>query len=121
MALSSLAGRLTYMTREKYGAEDPNWVQYVDDHKLYIREKSPIQHFMPIDLVRYRYRPVDFFKDNNGDPMQTWIFMAVNDLHNVSEFNESITQLWMVKSDTIHELRAMYESTRQYQAESQVV
>ena len=84
MSLTSLASRLVHMTQERYGAEEPEWVQFIADHKLYIREKSPISYFTSLDLVRYRYRPIDFVRANNGDPTHTWIFMLVNDLHDNS-------------------------------------
>lgn len=115
MSLPKLSDRLKNRTDDKYGPQDPDWVQFVSDHKLYLREKSPSKTFTPLDLAPYKYRPDEFYSKNRGNINQTWIFLMVNDLRSPNDFNESIKRMWIVDPDVIVDLRKHYESSVQYQ------
>jgi len=116
MILSKLSDRIKEKTKNSFGPEDPDWYQYILDHKLYLREQSEVKSFTLLDLVKYRYRPEEFFVSMDGDLNQAWIFMLVNDLRSPTDFTEALTKLWIVKPETIEDLRRRYESTAQFQA-----
>lgn len=121
MEISKLSDRLAKTANNSYGPEDQDWVQFVKDHISYLRENSPVKVFTTFDMVKYKYRPIEFFTDNRGDINQVWIFLMVNDLHDPSDFNESIKRLWVVDTDQIKKLRQRYESSAQYQAKQRQV
>ena len=116
MEINRLSDRLRDQTRKHYGLEEELWVQFVQDHKLYLRENSPYKSFTTLDLFQYKYRPEEFYKANRGDITQTWIFLFVNDIRDASGFNESISHLWVVDPDVISKLRKQFESSAQHQA-----
>lgn len=118
MEIKRLSARLTNQVDDRFGPEDQDWVQFLSDHKLYLREHSPYRAFTTLELVPYRYRPDEFYKKQRGSISQTWIFLAVNDLRSPTDFNESISHLWIVDPDLIRKLRRQYESSAQYQAKS---
>ena len=116
MILSKLSDRIKDKASNSFGPEDPDWYQYILDHKLYLREQSAVKSFTLLDLVKYRYRPEEFFASTGGDINQTWIFLLVNDLRSPADFTEALTKLWIVRHETIEALRRRYESTAQFQA-----
>ena len=116
MILSKLSDRIKEKTKNSFGPEDPDWYQYILDHKLYLREQSEVKSFTLLDLVKYRYRPEEFFVSMDGDLNQAWIFMLVNDIRSPTDFTEALTKLWIVKPEIIEDLRRRYESTAQFQA-----
>lgn len=116
MEISRLSDRIKNKTLSKLGPEDPNWVQFIHDHKDYLREKCARKEYVPLDLVQYKNCPAEFVVANHGDLNVTWIFMLLNDLQVDSDFNESLNRLWIVNMDEIRTLRKYYESSVQYQA-----
>ena len=118
MILSKLSDRIKAKTNNAFGPEDPEWYQFILDHKLYLRERSEVKSFTLLDLVKYRYRPEEYYATVGGDVNQAWIFMLVNDLRSPTDFTETITKLWIVNPETIEDLRRHYESTAQFQAKA---
>ena len=95
-----------------YGPDDPNWVAFIRDHKKYLKRNSPVTHFRPEELVKYRYRPQEFYVDKcYGKFSQTWVFLFVNDIRNPSDFNENCSKLYMVPHDKIEELFNIYSTS----------
>lgn len=111
---SRLSTRILGRTCIGFGSQNKYWVQFVNDHKRYIRQNSDIQTFNTYDLLRYRYRPEEFFKDKASCSSDTtWIYLLVNDIRSPEEFNTSITRLWMPTYSLIEQLRKSYEQAVQ--------
>lgn len=95
-----------------YGPDDEGWVRHVRDHKKYLKRNAPVSYFRPEELVKYRYRPQDFYVDKcSGKFSQTWIFLFVNDIRNPSDFNENCNKLFMVQPSQIEELYNVYSTS----------
>ena len=93
-----------------YGPSDPLWNQFVRDHKEWIKERCTLKRFKPEELLQYRFKPSDFYVDNEGMFPATWIFMLVNGIASPMEFNESRTQWYFPPPDLIPELYSQYVS-----------
>lgn len=114
---SRLSTRMLNTTVAGYGAQNKRWVQFVSDHKRYIRQNSDIQEFTTFDLVRYKYRPEEFFKDKAGCTADcTWIYLMVNDMRSPEDLNMTVTRLWMPRFDLIQQLRRSFEQSAQISA-----
>lgn len=95
-----------------YGPEDPNWVQFIKDHRQNILDECPILKPTSIELSKYKYRPEQYFTDNlGGDISAAWIFEYINDLRDQSMFNESMSLIRHVQMSTIKKLRSSYEQS----------
>jgi len=115
--------RLTTRLNElqQMGPEDMNWYHFVRDHKKYLKRKSNIRVYTPEQLVKYRFRPGEFFADQCRGPMyMTWIFLLVNDIRDPSDFNENNTKITMVMPDAIQELYQLYSTSQSRLDDSEV-
>lgn len=93
------------------GPENESWKQFVLDHKKYLRSKCKKVSYVTEDLVRYRYRPIEFIEKHEADANMLWIFMLINDLRNTVEFNETRTSYFVFDRGMIRELYEVYESS----------
>ena len=109
--LDRLSERLTRMASNKFGPEDPAWYQFVMDHKQYLISKSSIAEFTILKMSPYKFKPAEFYvKECKGNFNQAWIFCMINDITDVTEFNESRTKLLIVSPDEIVKLRSLFDS-----------
>ena len=96
----------------QYGPEDVAWLQFVRDHKKWLKRNSTIRFFTPEELVKYRYRPEDFYVDIcKGPKFMAWIFLFVNNIREESQFNENHTKMIMVMPSKIEELHQVYSTS----------
>ena len=115
----SLSDRLS--TLNQYGPDDPLWYRFVRDHKRYLKKKAKKHPFIPEELVKYRYRPVEFYTEKvGGQSYMAWIFLFVNDIRDPSEFNENISTLLIVDPKDIDKLYQIYSTSQASQAASDV-
>lgn len=113
---SRLSERIRFETNDNYGrGTDTGWIQFIRDHKQYLRDNSPVKTYAVLDLLPFKYRPEEFYVSVGGKIDMAWIFMFVNDLRDVTDFNESLNQLWVVDPSVIVRLRRLYESSASYQ------
>lgn len=95
-----------------YGPEDPNWVQFIKDHRQNILSECAILKPTSIELSKYKYRPEQYFVDNLGGELSAaWIFEYINDFRDQSMFNESVSLIRYVQMSTIKKLKASYEQS----------
>lgn len=111
MAIDRLSDRLRSKTQSAYGPENTAWAQFVTDNKFYLRQKSKRIKTTMLDMVPYRYRPIEYYAEQHGDINQTWIFLLINDIRNLYDFNESVTSLWIPKPDDIRDLKRVFDSS----------
>lgn len=106
----SLSDRMSDL--KQYGPDDPLWYRFVRDHKKYIKRNSKSKTFIPEELIKYKYRPVDFFvKELGGRSNMAWIFLFVNDIRDTSEFNENCSRLIIVEPKTIEKLYQIFSTS----------
>lgn len=91
--------------------DDLNWNQFVRDHKEYIKSISSVRSFDRAKMARYRYRPEEFYVDNDGEKQATWIFMFVNDITDVADFTERKTSFILPSKLKLRELWRIYSSS----------
>lgn len=111
MSINRLSDRLRTKMNSGYGPEDTAWLQYMTDNKFFLRQKSKRVEVTMLDMVKYRYRPNEFYASHGGDLCQTWIFLMINDIRNLSDFNESVTSLWIPDPDTIRSMKRSFDSS----------
>lgn len=111
----SLDDRLAEL--RQYGPDEPLWYRFVRDHKRYLKQKSAIRTFTPEELVKYRFRPMEFYVDKvGGKSYMTWIFLFVNDIRDPSEFNENHITLRIVNPDDIDRLYQIFSTSQASQS-----
>lgn len=99
-------------TVNRLGQEDTSWYHFVRDHKKYLKRRAKIVRFAPEEIVKYRYRPQDFYVDKcNGAYPLTWIFLLVNDIRNPADFNENHTKFFIVSRDDIENIYNVYSTS----------
>lgn len=111
MSINRLSDRLRGMMTSGYGPEDTAWAQFVADNKLFLRNRSKYVTVTMLNMVPYRYRPNEYYAAQAGDINQTWIFLMLNDIRNPSDFNESVTSLWIPSPDAIRDLKQKFDSS----------
>lgn len=111
MSINRLSDRLRSKMQSGFGPENEDWKQFITDNKFFLRQKSKRIEVLMLDMVPYRYRPHEYYASHGGDLNQTWIFLMVNDIRNLPDFNESITSLWIPSPDTIKELKRVFDSS----------
>ena len=117
MALNPLSSRVAGILNDRMGNTDQNWVQFINDHKRYIRSQSTIVNLTTYDLARYRFRPYEYFNDKvQISQTLTWIYCLINDIRAIEDFNQTISKLWIPDPKVIIDLRKSYEQTAAYQA-----
>lgn len=105
-----LSGRIT-ASFEDMRSDDLNWNQFVRDHKEYIKSRSSVKTFDRAKMARYRYRPEEFYVDNDGDKQATWIFLFVNDIRDISDFTEDKTTYIIPPKLKLRELWRIYSAS----------
>lgn len=99
---------------DQYGPEDPNWKQFILDHKKHLQSLCARKTYTPEQMVSYRYRPQQFVIDNEADLSMVWIFLFINDLRNPTEFNESRTTFYVFNRTHISEMHDLYAASESY-------
>ena len=117
MAVESLSSRVRGILADKLGCVEPEWVQFINDHKRYIRQKSSIVSLTTYDLARYKFRPFEYFRDKaSAHQTLTWIYCLINDIRTIENFNQTISKLWIPDPKVITDLRKSFEQTAAYQS-----
>ena len=118
MAVNALSSRvLRNATADRLAYIEQGWIQFINDHKRYIRQKSKIISLTTYDLARYRFRPIEYFNDlvQCGQNL-VWVYCMINDIRTVEDFNQTLSKLWLPDPKVITDLRRSYEQTAAYQA-----
>jgi len=113
-----LSERMAYDTKI-YGPDDPGWNQWVRDHKEFLRSKAVKRTFTPEKMTDFRYRPEEFFVENEGVVQATWIWMFINDIRDLTEFDGSRIQFHMLDRDVIADLYSVYRGSESSTAETE--
>lgn len=100
--------------RDMYNTADPDWKQFLYDHKELIRAKSKRSGYVvEKDLIKYRYSIrryiCEVFDDTGSIELA---FRIVNDLPDDVEFDPNLlgTKFYIPSSSYIQELRNQYKT-----------
>lgn len=93
----------------RYNASDPNWRQYVLDHRKHILEKSTLIAVDPNLMNTYTYRIRDFLTKINTDASVDWIVLYINQLF-VNDNFVDIAKLYIPDIGYIDKLYTQYQT-----------
>ena len=91
---------------------DSEWIQFIQDHMIEIRNKSNIVQITPEEMFRYRYRPEDYLDSINVEISLSWIMMMINQIQNRQSFN-SLQILYIPNSKYIDNLKEKFGTYKQ--------
>lgn len=87
------------------------WKRFVMDHKRYLLSKSTKLVLDVHEMLKYKYRPFLFVEDKLEQVIEsTWIFMYINDINGVMDFNESISSVMVYDQTVLDDLWRLFES-----------
>lgn len=100
--ISTLTARLARRISQ-YSEVNPQWVQYVKDHRQYLLTTAYDQYMTKEDAWIYRYRPEEYLANLSYDTSITWLVLWLNQLT-----TETFIGLNSFKLPEISTLRDMY-------------
>ncbi len=65
---------------------NPEWVQYIKDHKRFLLDSSIKYEITPEDMSFYNYKFNMYLESIGFDLKHAWIVLLINELKNDSEF-----------------------------------
>lgn len=90
---------------------DDGWIQYLLDHRKWLRERSVRVILTEATMLRYRYRIRDFLTHIDyarADSDQA--FRIINRLHGDIDFNLDLRYVYVPRSTDVSELRKSYNT-----------
>lgn len=107
--INSIKTKLELM-QSKFSNSDPDWVQFIYDHKYRLMSSSEIVAISPENAFKFRFRPNELCKELGIKEDIIWIILWMNDIFDPSEF-VGITQLRIIPDiKIIQKLHATYVS-----------
>ena len=101
-------------SKEKNILNDDTWIQYLSDHREWIRLRSEIVVIDDAIMNRYQYRIREFLTDRKGtDVTCAQAFRIVNRLGSERDFNRSLRIVYVPQSKDIVNLRNDYNTCQQ--------
>jgi hypothetical protein len=97
---------------ELYNDTSSDWLQFIQDHREYLRERSEYTEVTPNEMAYYQYRIRKYLEHKSYGTMYELIFRIVNYLTRDSDFNSSITGVYFPNTDDIIELRRLYQTVQ---------
>ena len=67
---------------------DPNWKQFVIDHKKVISDEGSIVDITDEDRSKYKFKLDHFLRDKNSPVNIDWIVKLINDLDQYEDFTK---------------------------------
>jgi hypothetical protein len=89
---------------------DPDWIQFVQDHREYITTRSTLVEITPNEMVYYKYRIRKYLTYKGYNPGLEMAFRTINHLRNNNDFDEDITKVYLPNSEVLNELRRSYKT-----------
>jgi hypothetical protein len=106
---NTLATNVQY---EVYNDTSPNWLQFIQDHREYIRDRSTYTEVTPNEMAYYKYRIRKYLTYKGYSTMYELIFRIINRLTDDTAFDSSITGVYLPNTDTVTELRRLYQTVQ---------
>ena len=99
---------------EKNILNDDTWIQYLSDHREWIRLRSEIVIIDDAIMNRYQYRIREFLTDRQGtDASCAQAFRIANRLGSDRDFNRNLRIVYVPQSRDIVNLRNDYNTCQQ--------
>lgn len=97
---------------ELYNDISSSWLQFIQDHREYIQERSEYVEITPNEMAYYQYRIRKYLAYKNYDTTYELVFRIINHLTKDSDFNSSLTSVYLPDRSTITELRRLYQTVQ---------
>lgn len=95
-----------------YDDTDPNWRQFVDDHKTYLINLSNVATISTSYMQGYRYALRRYLNTIRYNTHCTWIVRLVNNLPSDVQFTDSVNSLLIPPMSVIEDLYTTYLTTQ---------
>lgn len=108
---SSFTENINYdLSGESLNDTNPDWIQFVQDHREYITARSTLVEITPNEMVYYKYRIRKYLIYRGYNPSLEMVFRTVNHLKNNNDFDEDITKVYLPNTNVLNELRRSYKT-----------
>lgn len=97
---------------ELYNDISSSWLQFIQDHREYIQERSEYVEITPNEMAYYQYRVRKYLAYKSYDTTYELVFRIINHLTKDSDFNSSINGVYLPDKSTITELRRLYQTVQ---------
>lgn len=97
---------------ELYNDISSSWLQFIQDHREYIQERSEYVEITPNEMTYYQYRIRKYLAYKSYDTTYELVFRIINHLTKDSDFNSSLTSVYLPDKSTITELRRLYQTVQ---------
>lgn len=97
---------------ELYNDISSSWLQFIQDHREYIQERSEYVEITPNEMAYYQYRIRKYLAYKSYDTTYELVFRIINHLTKDSDFNSSLTSVYLPDKSTITELRRLYQTVQ---------
>lgn len=97
---------------ELYNDISSSWLQFIQDHREYIQERSEYVEITPNEMAYYQYRVRKYLAYKSYDTTYELVFRIINHLTKDSDFNSSLTSVYLPDKSTITELRRLYQTVQ---------
>jgi len=84
------------------------WLQFLQDHREYIINKSKQITISPNDMAYYKFRISKYLKNKGYGVQCALAFRIINHIKSDADFNESITEVYIPSTSVLNELRRSY-------------
>ena len=110
---SSFTTMINYnIQNEMYNDTSPDWLQFIQDHREYLREHSTYTEVTPNEMAYYQYRIRKYLVHKGYNTTYELVFRIINYLTRDSDFNSSVTAVYLPNGDTVTELRRLYQTVQ---------
>lgn len=102
------------VTKEKCILNDDSWIQYLMDHRDWIKSRSEIVVIDDAIMNRFQYRIREFLDDRKGTDINcVQAFRIVNRLGSERDFNRNLRIVYVPCSSDVVWLRNSYNTCQQ--------
>lgn len=100
---------------DQYNIGEYAWLIFLQDHREYLIQHSTLTTITPNEMAYYKYRIRKYitYKGYNSDYDK--VFRVINRLPQDSQFNETVTQVYLPDTSTVAELRRSYQTLKTQQ------
>ena len=100
---------------ELYNDTSSDWLQFIQDHREYLRERSEYTEVTPNEMAYYQYRIRKYLAYKGYDPQYEKVFRIINNLFHDYDFNDTVTHVYFPDTSVIAELWRLYLTVQSQQ------
>ena len=95
----------------KYSSIDPDWVQFVKDHRTAVRNNSVITLLSAEESFIFRYRPESYLYNKGMTISKCWIMLWINQINTLTDF-KNLEYLLIPSDEYLQTLKRSYINYR---------